>query len=44
MGLVIAIAIVFAILAAFAALAVRFGADSRIVTIDSRPRVPAGLR
>ena len=44
MGAVIIIAITFAVLAAFAVLAVRFGADSRITTVDSRqPFVRAGI-
>lgn len=44
MGALIIIAIAFAVLAAFAILAVRYGADSRDVTVDSRRRfVPAGI-
>jgi hypothetical protein len=45
MGALIILALTFAALAAFAVLAVRYGADSRITTVDSRrPFVPAGIR
>jgi hypothetical protein len=44
MGAVIVIAIAFGVLAGFAVLAVRYGADSRVATVDSRrPFVPAGI-
>jgi hypothetical protein len=45
MGAVIILAITFAVLAAFAVLAIRYGADSRVSTLDSRrPFVPTGIR